>query len=161
MGLTQWVAAFRALHERAKRGELGAAEMEEYRAGREALARAMVSAQGLTRKPDQSPREALRVARVVQVSLESRVRLERLATAELSVGGFSARMARAPGPDEELTARLRLPGGDPVVATVRIAGVKPQQGFVHVSFSFVRLEAAAVERLEQAIFDVVLAEIRT
>jgi len=161
MSLTKWLESFRALHERARRGDLGAAEHEEYRAGREALARAMVSAQGLTRRPDQSPREALRVARVLQVSLESRVRLERLATSELSVGGFSARMARAPAPDEELTATLRLPGGDPLVAAVRIAGVKPQPGFVHVSFSFVRLDGAAAERLEQAIFDVVLAEIRT
>ncbi len=161
MSLTQWVEAFRQLHQRARRGELTPAEQQEYRAGREALARAMVSAQGLTRRPDQSPREALRVARVVQVALESRVRLERLATAELSVGGFSARMARAPAPDEELTATLRLPGGEPVVAAVRVVGVKPQADFVHVSFAFVRLDAAAAERLEQAIFDVVLAEIRT
>lgn len=79
MDLAQWVSAFRALHEKAKRGTLDGAEDRDYKAGREALTRALVAAQGLTRKPDQSPREALRLTRVLQVDLESRVRAERLA----------------------------------------------------------------------------------
>lgn len=161
MDLAQWVSGFRALHEKAKRGTLDGAEDRDYKAGREALTRALVAAQGLTRKPDQSPREALRLTRVLQVDLESRVRAERLATSELSLGGFSARMARAPGPDEELTATLRLPGTDPVLARVRVAGVKVQPGFVLVSFSFIKLEGASAERFEMAIFDFVLAEMRT
>ena len=81
--------------------------------------------------------------------------------AVLPLGGFSARMARAPGPDEELTATLRLPGTEPVSARVRVAGVKVQPGFVLVSFSFIKLEGASAERFEIAIFDFVLAEMRT
>jgi hypothetical protein len=68
-------------------------------------------------------------------------------------------MARAPAPDEELTATLRLPGSEPVTARVRVAGVKAQPGFVLVSFSFVKLEGAPAERLEMAVFDHVLAQI--
>jgi hypothetical protein len=161
MDLAQWVSGFKALHEKAKRGTLDGVEDRDYKAGREALTRALVAAQGLTRKPDQSPREALRLTRVLQVDLESRVRAERLATSELSLGGFSARMARAPGPDEELTATLRLPGTESVSARVRVAGVKVQPGFVLVSFSFTKLEGASAERFEIAIFDFVLAEMRT
>ena len=41
---------------------------------------ALMAAQGPTRNPDQSPREALRLTRVLQVDLERRVRAERLAT---------------------------------------------------------------------------------
>jgi hypothetical protein len=159
MDLAQWVAAFKALHEKAKRGELDGVEEQDYKARRESLAKAFVSAQRLTRKPDQAARQALRLALVLQIDLESRVRMERLATSELSLGGFSARMARAPGPDEELTATLRLPGFEPVVARARVAGVKAQPGFVLVSFSFIKLDGAPAERLEMAVFDHVLAQI--
>ena len=159
MDLAEWVSTFKALHERAKRGTLDGVEAGTYKAGRDALTRALVAAQGLTRRPDQSPREALRIARVLQVDLESRVRLERLATSELSLGGFSARMARAPAPDEELTATLRLPGTEPVSARVKVAGVNVQPGSVLVSFSFHGLEKASAERFEMAIFDFVLAQV--
>jgi hypothetical protein len=120
---------------------------------------AFVAAQGLTRKPDQAAREALRLALVLQIDLESRVRMERLATSELSLGGFSARMAGAPEPDEELTATLRLPGAEPVATRVKVVGVKAQPGFVFVSFSFIKLDGAPTERLEMAVFDHVLAQI--
>jgi hypothetical protein len=157
--LAQWVSAFKVLHDKAKRGALDNVENQDYRARRESLAKAFVAAQRLTTKPDQAAREALRVALVLQTDLESRVRMERLATSELSLGGFSARMARAPGSDEELTATLRLPGTESVAARVRVAGVKAQPGFVLVSFSFIKLDGAPAERLEMAVFDHVLAQI--
>jgi hypothetical protein len=159
MDLAEWVSAFRALHEKAKRDALSSVEDQDYRAQRESLAKAFVAAQRLTRQPDQAPREALRVALVLQVDLESRVRMERLATSELSLGGFSARMARAPAPDEELSVTLRLPGAEPVGTRVKVVGVKAQPGFVLVSFSFIKLDGAAAERLEIAVFDHVLAQI--
>jgi hypothetical protein len=159
MDLANWLSSFKALHERAKLGVLDVAEEQDYKAGREELARALVAAQGLTRKPDQSPRMALRVARALQVDLESRVRMERLTTADLSLGGFSARMGRPPGSDEELTVTLRLPETDPLKAAVTVAGVKPQPGNVLVSFGFQKLEPKTAERLEIAIFDMVLAQL--
>jgi hypothetical protein len=87
------------------------------------------------------------------------VRKERLTTFDLSLGGFSALLARAPMSDEALTATLRLPGADPVVASVAVAGTKAQPGNVRVSFTFSRLEGPAAERLELAIFDAVLANL--
>ncbi len=159
MGLQQWLSDFRALHEKARRGELDAKERETYREGREALARALVAAQRLTRSPDQSPRQAVRVTRALQVVLESRARRELLVTVDLSLGGFSAAMGSAPGSDEELTATLRLPGTEPFVAAVRMAGVARQPGRVLVSFAFGRTDEASRERLELAIFDTILAQI--
>ena len=159
MDLANWLSTFKALHERAKLGVLDSVEEQDYKAGREELARALVAAQGLTRRPEQSPRMALRVARALQVDLESRVRMERLTTSDLSLGGFSAPMARAPGSDEELTVTMRLPDTDPFKGAVTIAGVKPQPGNVLVSFGFKKLEPEAAERLELAIFDMVLAKL--
>lgn len=159
MDLAQWMTGFRALHEKAKRGALVGPEERDYIAGREELARALVAAQRLTVQPDQSPRTALRVARAIQVELESRVRKEPLTTFELSLGGFSAAMARAPAPDEELTATLRLPAVAPLATQVKVVGVKQQPGNVRVSFAFVGLQGAAAERLELAIFDMVLGQL--
>jgi len=159
MDLAQWLTAFQALHERARRGTLEAADERDYKAGREELARALVAAQHLTLQPGQSPRLALRVARALQVDLESPVRKDRLTTFDLSLGGFSALLARAPMPDEALTATLRLPGVDPVVTAVTVAGMKAQPGNVRVSFSFARLDGPAAERLELAVYDAVLAQL--
>jgi hypothetical protein len=160
MDLAQWLTAFKALHEKARQGTLEAADERDYKAGREELARALVAAQRLNMQPGQSPRHALRVARALQVDLESQVRKERLTTSDLSMGGFSALLARAPMSDEALTATLRLPGTDPVVASVTMAGMKAQPGNVRVSFAFTRLEGPAAERLELAIFDAVLINLR-
>ncbi len=159
MGLQQWLSEFRALHERARRGDLDATERETYREGREALARALVAAQRLTRSPDQSPRQAVRVTRALQVVLESRVRRELLVTVDLSLGGFSAAMGSAPGSDEELTATLRLPETEPFVASARVVGVAKQPGRVLVSFAFGRTDDASRERLELALFDTILAQV--
>ena len=159
MDLGQWLNGFKALHEQARRGALHGDELANYLAGREELARALLAAQRLTLLPGQSPRQALRVARALQVELESPVRKDRLMTFDLSLGGFSALVARAPMHDEALTATLRLPGVDPVVASVTVAGMKPQPGNVRVSFAFGRLEEPARERLELAIFDAVLAQL--
>jgi len=159
MDLALWLTTFRALHEKSKRGGLDGAEDQDYRAGREELARALVSAQRLTTLPGQSPRHALRVARALQVDLESPVRKDRLTTFDLSLGGFSALLARAPMPDEVLTATLRLSGVEPVVAQVTVAGMKAQPGNVRVSFAFAKLDGPVAERLEVAIFDAVLAQL--
>lgn len=159
MDLAQWLTTFRALHEKGKLGGLEGSEERDYKAGREELARALVAAQHLNLQPGQSPRQALRVARALQVDLESPVRKERLTTFDLSMGGFSALLARAPAPDEVLSATLRLPGVEAVVTSVSLAGIKAQPGNVRVSFAFNHLEGAAAERLEVAIFDAVLGQL--
>jgi hypothetical protein len=67
-------------------------------------------------------------------------------------------MARAPAPDEELTATVRLPGLDPIKAAVKVVGTKMQPGSALISFAFGKLDAASAERLEVSIFDVVLSQ---
>ena len=159
MDLAQWLVTFRALHERARRGDLTGPEAADYRGGREELARALVAAQRLSVPAGASPRQSLRVARALQVEVESPLRTERVTTFDLSLGGFSAPMSRAPALDEPLTARLRLPGTEPLAAEVRVADARPQPGNVRVSFAFKGLPEADRERLELAIFDAVLAQL--
>ena len=63
MGLADWLRVFRALHEKAKKGELSGTDAEDYRAGCDELSRALIAAQKLGLRPGEVPRRVLRVAR--------------------------------------------------------------------------------------------------
>jgi hypothetical protein len=154
--LAEWLKAFRVLHERARSGRLSPDERSAYLAGREELARALLAAQHLGVTAGMRPREALRVARALQVDLETPLSRERALTMTLSVGGFSALLAKAPKLDEAMTCTLRVPGGEPLATTARPVGAKPHGGSVLVSFAFGKLAEADRERLELHVFDTVL-----
>jgi hypothetical protein len=157
--LGRWLTDLKALHEKAKHGTLSAEEQRDYRSRRAELARALLAAQGLGRQPGQARRQSLRVARALQVEVSGPGRKERLTTFDVSVGGFSAPMAAAPPTGEALTATLRLPEGEPLVAPVKVVGSAPATGCVRVSFAFGPIPGAAAEKLEMAIFDLVLAQL--
>jgi hypothetical protein len=159
MGIAEWLRAFRALHERAKTGGLGAEDAAAYRAGSDELARALLAAQRLGLKPGEVPRHALRVARAVQVDLETAVWRARVSTVDLGVGGFSALLAKPPPAGEDLRCVMKIPGGAPLTATVVTADVKQQSGTVRASFAFRGLgdeERGVIERL---VIDTALSQI--
>jgi len=159
MSLAEWLRTFRDLHERARRGSLKAAEEVAYRAGREELARALLAAQRLTLKPGETPRQALRVARALQVDLDLLTSQQRAITIDLSTGGFSCLLAKAPPLGDDVGFSLRLPATEPLAGRVRVADVKPLQGNVRVAFQFAGLEPKDRERLELFVFDTVLAQL--
>jgi hypothetical protein len=161
VSLAEWMKGFRELHERAKRGQLSSAEQDGYRSGRDELARALLSAQRLTVKPGETPRQALRVARALQVDLDLLTSRTRAITVDISAGGFSCLLAKAPPSGDEVGFSLRIPGAEALAGKAHTADVKPQQGNVRVSFAFVGLEAAERDRMELFVFDTVLAQIST
>ena len=159
MDLAEWLRAFRAAHEQARQGKLSEEDARAYQAGRDELARAFVAVQRLTVSPGQTPRQALRVARALQVDLETPIGQVRATTVTLSIGGFSALLDKPPSPNEQLKCSIRIPGADPLVATVVPVSVKPQPGSVTASFVFQKLTEADRDRLEFLIFDTVLAQL--
>jgi hypothetical protein len=159
--LGKWLTDLKALHEKAKHGALSPEEQQDYRARRAELARALLAAQGLGRQPGQARRQSLRVARALQVEVAGPGRRERLTTFDVSMGGFSAPMASSPPIGEVLTATLRLPEGEPLVAPARVVASVPAAGCVRISFAFGPIPGAAAEKLEMAIFDLVLAQLGT
>ncbi len=159
MSLADWLAAFRELHEKAHRGELAPRERVVYRAGRDELARALLAAQRLTLKPGEIPRQALRVARALQVDLETTTSRLRAMTIDLSVGGFGTLLAKAPPSDEDVKYALRLPSAEPLEGVAHVVEAKAQPGNVRVCFAFKDISEADRERLELLIFDTVLAQI--
>jgi len=160
MSLKDWLVRFKAQHEQARAGNLSGDGLADYRAGRDELARALLGAQAAGLKPGEVPRQALRVARALQADLEWSVDRVRAVTQEISVGGFSVLLTKAPPTDEEIKISLRLPGAEPVTGRARVVGSAVHPAAVRVSFAFEGLGAAERDKLEFAVFDTVLQNIR-
>jgi hypothetical protein len=158
MGLADWLRVFRALHEKAKKDELSGTDAEDYRAGCDELSRALIAAQKLTLKPGEVPRRTLRVARALQVTLETKVSSVRTTTVDISVAGFSVLLAKPPAPEEH-SASLRIPGAEPLVVPVLPGEVKLQAGNVRAAFLFQRLGEPARQRLEVLVIDTALSQL--
>ena len=160
MELRLWIANFKALHQRARKGELSGEERKQYLSLREELAKAMCSAQRLQTLPGQTQRQSMRVARALQIDLELPEGRQRLMTMNISVGGFAALLPKEPSKSAGLIGfSLRLPGStEPLIGRVRVVDVQKRPGNAMVSFAFNELGAAEQERLELALFDVVLQQ---
>ncbi|MHB8417005.1 MAG: PilZ domain-containing protein [Myxococcales bacterium] len=160
MDLSAWLAAFRKLHDKARRKELDADEMKTYLTGRDELARAIVAAQRLTLRPGQTPRQAMRAARALAIDLDLAAGRVRALTMDLSRGGFSALLAQPPSPDDPVGFTLRIPSADPVIGRCKLVDSAKRQGSTQSSFAFEPLGEAELERIEMVLFDTVLEQFR-
>jgi hypothetical protein len=156
MRLANWLASFKALHQKAKNGRLSEEERQSYQSARDELAAALLAAQRVQTKPGQSPRKALRASRALQADLERDGKSFRALTLDLSAGGFGALLGGTPVVGEKLKVTLRLPGGELVSSAARIVGVIPQGGASRVACSFDGMPADEQEKLELLVFDTVL-----
>jgi hypothetical protein len=160
MSLKDWLIRFKAQHEQARAGTLSGDGLADYRAGRDELARALLGAQVAALKAGETPRQALRVARALQADLEWSVDKVRAVTQDLSAGGFSALLAKAPPTDEDVKVQLRLPGAEMLGGRARVVGSIIQPAAVRVAFAFTGMAPAERDRLEFLVFDTVLQQIR-
>jgi predicted secreted hydrolase len=159
MSANQWVAEFKELHERARRGQVDAADKKLYLQSREKFARALVASQGLTVPAEQSARHHFRIAQGMQVDLSFADDTVRVMTLEVSCQGFSVMMHK---PSQEQTPgfSLRLPGGaEPLVGRVKLQASLRKTGNHVVSYAFMDLPERERDRLEIALFDLALARI--
>ena len=161
MDLNAFITVFSDLHEKARRKALDGAQLKIYHDGREALARAMVAAQRLTLKEGQTPREAMRVARAVQIDLDlARGRIQAV-TLDISRTGFSALLEKAPPPTETPGFTLRIPGIiDPVVGRCKPVDISKLQGHVRAGFAFQNLSERDLDKIEMMLFDSVIEQFR-
>jgi hypothetical protein len=160
MSLKDWLVQFKAQHEQARAGTLSGEGLAVYRAGRDELARALLGAQVASLKSGEMPRQALRVARALQADIEWSVSKVRAVTQDLSAGGFSALLAKAPPNDEDVRVQLRLPGSEMLSAKARVVGSIVQPAAVRVAFAFTGMGPAERDRMEFLVFDTVLQQIK-
>ena len=161
MSFSDWIRQFRLLHAEAKKGALSPEDLQDYRTACDEFARALMAAQRLTLKPGEVPRHTLRVARAVQVELESPVTQLRVTTIDLGVGGFSAILPKPPRVGDEYSCKLKLPGGDPLETIATTAEVRPQPGSARISFTFGKLSDETKGRIETVVIDTALSQIAT
>ena len=159
MSLAAFLDRFRALHDKDRGASLTPEEREEYRRGRDELARALLAVQRLSLKPGETARQSLRVARALQVDLEWLKGQVRAVTLDLSVGGFATLMAKAPSQGDEVGCVFRLPGGDALKAKARVASIVVQPTSVRVAYAFQGLPDEDRDRLERLVFDTVLDQL--
>lgn len=159
MRLAEWLAAFRELHERARRHALSQAERAAYLAGRDELARVMLAAQRLTLKPGLAPRQSLRVARALEIDIDDGTARQRTVTLDVSSGGFATLLARGPSLGGEIAISLRLPAAERIACRARVVDVRPLGGQVRLSVRFLDPTPEQRERLELFVFDAVLAHL--
>jgi hypothetical protein len=156
VSFAEWLVDFRALHELARREHLSGDLRDAYLARRHELTQALVAVQQRFAPPGANRRKMLRVVRALRLELETMVGRERALTMNLSVGGFSALLAKAPRQDEVVKCLLRLPAGKNIEAAVRPVGTRHLPRSAQVSFAFGELTDAERERLELLIFDTAL-----
>lgn len=161
MDLAKWLADFRVLHEKARKNALTRPEFDEYIAGRNELARAMLASQKMALQPGQQPRQALRASRVLPVEIDVHGRMRPFLTMDLASGGFSAILPDAPPAERPVAFSLKLPGGgEPVTGEAVCVQSVPQPGRCRCSFRFETVGAAERERIEMLVFDVLLEHIK-
>jgi hypothetical protein len=160
MGLRDWLDEFERLHARARACALSGEELRRYEDSREELVRVVLSAQRLSLKAGQIPRERLRV----QVKLEVRLKLRGwglvASTLDVSSGGFAALLSYASSAGERGDATLLLPRGVRVETRASVGAVTRSGAAFRTSFIFEGLSTEARTALELLVFDIVLAELR-
>ncbi len=158
MRLREWIAAFRFLHEKARRGSLAVFEDGAYREAREDLAAMLLAAQRLSLNPNDTAREALRVVRPLPLDLRLAAGPVQAQTLDISTGGFSSIIDRAPQPDEVVACSLRLSSG-PLLGSARVTSILDQGGTFRVSFRLEALSPADRERLGSEVMDAALEQL--
>jgi hypothetical protein len=158
MDPSQWIAAFRVLHERVKKGDVPPDDAAKHVAMREELARSLASAQGLTVPVGQNARRHFRVAQVFPLEVN---RVCQALTRDVSRSGFSALVPGAFREGEQVSFSI-IPGRgqDPVQGLASVVSSVKQAGNSRVSFAVTSLEESAGDRLEMALFDAALARIK-
>ena len=160
MGTFEFLAEFRALHDKAKNGTLTAAERPRYDMARSQFARMVLVAQQLGHAGE-TLRSSLRMAKMLKVELrpEDGEPL-RASTINLASGGFAVLLPTGLRVGKKAGFTLNLPamggGTSPITGRVVVASSRPQTSLFRVSFHFENLEPAAAEQLDMALIDAVL-----
>jgi hypothetical protein len=155
--LEVWLDEFCNLHGQARRGELTSPDRERYVAARNELAGALLKAQRITLRPGEQARQHVRVAAMLPVTLRLGAGLVESITRDVGAGGFSVTLPSAPPPERLVPFTLRLARDEVLEGDARLVNFASDRA----SFSFDRLTAEALERIELTVFDAVVNQLWT
>ena len=159
LSLTQFTSQFKELHAKARTGRLEPSEREAYEHARGDLARMLVFAQQLSRRPGETFRQALRVPMALDVVIEPSGNAEKSVTIDVSTGGFATLLATPRTPGASVGFWLRTIDGASVTGRARVVASTPRDDAFRVSFAMKTLDEKDIEHLEVLAFDWVLAQL--
>ncbi|MBX3209820.1 MAG: PilZ domain-containing protein [Labilithrix sp.] len=160
MGAFEFLAEFKALHDKVKNGTLPTADRPRYEMARSQFARMVLVAQQLGHT-GQTLRSSLRMAKMLKVELRpDEGEPARGSTIDLASGGFAVLLPNGLRVGKKAGFTLYLPGAGggtaPISGRVVVASSRPQTSLFRVSFHFDNLEPRAAEQLDVALIDAVL-----
>ena len=158
MGVIQFIDEFRALHTRARKGQLVDSERQDYLAKREQFARALLNAQGLMLDGAEARRH-YRVAHQLPVELQMAYGNVWTNTLDISAGGFSVTLPHAVDVKERPSALLYLPDGSTLAGRVRVVSQFQRADKHRASFAFMDLTEREMELLEGFLIDFALERV--
>lgn len=158
MGVIQFIDEFRALHTRARKGQLVDSERQDYLAKREQFARALLNAQGLMLDGAEARRH-YRVAHQLPVELQMAYGNVWTNTLDISAGGFSVTLPHAVDVKERPSALLYLPDGSTLAGRVRVVSQFQRADKHRASFCFMDLTEREMELLEGFLIDFALERV--
>jgi hypothetical protein len=153
-----WLKKFSALHEKARGGKLSALDTRTYLGARNELARVILKQQKQKAPSNAKNRQLVRAAAAFPVSVHLPGHVANVLTQELWTGGFSAIVPPLGMPTERLKFALTLAkDAPPVEGWARVISDSVSGGSTRLTVEFEPLAPADIERIEFAVFDVVLA----
>lgn len=161
MSLSGWITEFCQTHERAKQGRLATGEDDAYRAGREELAAVLLAAQRLALGGKAQTRLAIRVHQAFPVEIELPSGWVKAITLDIAVGGLSTLIEQGPSKGDLLAFRLKLSRqAEAVAGLLQVVALEDHEGTTKMSARFADLEPGDRARLEDAVFDSVVGQLR-
>jgi hypothetical protein len=159
--LKHWLSQFCRWHEQYRRGELGAEFLAPYTEARVDLSATLVLAQRIEIHAG-GVRQALRVARAIPVEFDLPTGKTSALTQDISISGLSALVGETPVVGTQLSFRLKLGrDAEAVTGRCRVVAAIPVQGSARMAVTFDEITNEARLHIENLVFDVICAEIRT
>jgi hypothetical protein len=160
--LHQWLTQLSRRHDRFKAKKLPAGQTRLYLQSRRELETLVLTAQRLDISPDAGLRHALRIARAFSVEFGFFSGTTRYAIHDISITGLSVWVTEAPPTGTVLWMRLRM-GDEPeqdIVGRCQVVNLIASQGRMLMGVSFQTLSPNAREKIENALFDIVIEEMK-
>ena len=148
-------------HDRFKQGVLANETIERYRQARRDICGVLLVGQRLAVEPSTVTRGSLRVARAYQIEFVFPLGVVTSTTYDISTTGLSALVAESPPEGSVLTMRLMVGGGAAIVGRCQVVKIIPMQGILRMGVAFEGLPADAREKIETAVCDVIVTELRS
>jgi len=158
--LKHWLSQFCAWHEQYKKGEISSDLLGTYTEARADLCSILVLAQRIEIHAG-GARQALRMAKAMQVEFGMNGSRVSALTQDISVSGLSALVGEAPAVGTEINFKLKL-GRDiePVAGVGHVVAAIPAQGSVRMAVSFDQIAPDGRLRIEDLVLDAICAEMR-